>query len=700
MVSVPPGVLRFADVELDTRALQLRRNGRLVDLEPKALRVLLFLIEHRDRVVTKGELIAEVWDGAAVTDNSLTRAIALIRKQLGDTARSPHLIETATTAGYRFIAPLAGDETPAQPSRMRPVWIAAAVGGIAILAAATVMRKPLTAPARVTRIQQVTASAQADLWPAFSPDGTQIAFSSNRSGHFELYVQSLVPGSVERQITHDAQDNIQPAWSPDGKYLAFVPKVRGGIGVLPVTGGEVRYLTQSGSDPHWSPDGRMLAYRSANLETVREPMAWESTLWVVGANGGSPRQITRAGSLRESHHFPRWLPDSKGVLFVERRGGSRTALRIVDLGSGAVHSLNVALEVIYYPAVTADGRYLYFIGAGVREPLGVWRARLHPDWSVDAPQVVLPATGAVPRDLTITADGAHVAISQEVGASEIWSLPVNASGAAAGEAANLTPGRSLRNSDPVFSADGSKIAYSETRQGGLMQIFVADPDGSSARPISEPGLGGVMPDWLGAEMTVGYFVLGKGGAGYWLAPLDGTPRRLELKAPPVHGIDRLRISRNGTRGVAHIPGPRGMQLVTLDRASMAVHYLSPPARSIGYGCWSPDGRWIAAEERVGGQSNLVVVPSDGGEIRTLISEPLESWPHDWSPDGDRIVYAGLRGGVWNIYWVSLGTGRVHQVTHYGSQSAFVRYPAWSPRGDRILFEHNELNANVFVADVR
>jgi dipeptidyl aminopeptidase/acylaminoacyl peptidase len=388
------------------------------------------------------------------------------------------------------------------------------------------------------------------------------------------------------------------------------------------------------------------------------------------------------------------------VLFVERIGGSRTALRIVDLRSGVVHPLDVPLDAIYYPAVTADGRYLYFVGAGAREPLGVWRARLHPDWTVGSPQVVLPATGAVPRDLTITPDGTHIAISQELGASEIWSLPVSASGVATGEASNLTPGRSPRNSDPVFSADGSKIAYAQTRQGGLIQIFVANPDGSSSRPISQPGQGGVSPDWLGREMTVGYFGFGKGGAGYWLASLDGPPRRLDIKRPPVHGIDRLRISRDGTRAVAHTPGPNGMRLVTVDRATMALRYLTPPERSIGYGCWSPDGKWIAAEERVGGQSNLVVLPSDGGEIRTVISAPLESWPHDWAPDSDRIAYAGLRGGVWNIYWVSVSTGRVEQVTRYGSQSAFVRYPAWSPRGDRIIFEHNELNANVFVADVR
>ena len=115
---------QFADIEVDPRTLQVRRNGALVDLEPEAFRVLLHLIEHRDRIVPKNELIAEVWNGTAVTDNSLTRAIAMIRKQLGDNAKAPHLIETAATAGYRFIAPL-GVDAPHRHTTPGRWWSAA-----------------------------------------------------------------------------------------------------------------------------------------------------------------------------------------------------------------------------------------------------------------------------------------------------------------------------------------------------------------------------------------------------------------------------------------------------------------------------------------------------------------------------------------------------------------------------------------------
>jgi Tol biopolymer transport system component len=128
--------------------------------------------------------------------------------------------------------------------------------------------------------------------------------------------------------------------------------------------------------------------------------------------------------------------------------------------------------------------------------------------------------------------------------------------------------------------------------------------------------------------------------------------------------------------------------------------LTPADRNISFPCWSPDGRWIAAQERTQGRSTVVIIAVDSGEIRTLVNEPGHSWAHDWSLDGDRIAFAGLRDGVWNVYWVSRSTGHMEQLTRFTSQSAFVRYPVWSPKRDRVAFEYNELAANVYLAEVR
>jgi TolB-like protein/DNA-binding winged helix-turn-helix (wHTH) protein/Tfp pilus assembly protein PilF len=96
----------FEKFELDEENFRLVQAGRRVPLEPKSLRVLLLLVRAKGRLVSKSSLLEEVWKGTFVDETTLTRAVALVRKQLGDDRREPRFIETVPTMGYRFIAPV------------------------------------------------------------------------------------------------------------------------------------------------------------------------------------------------------------------------------------------------------------------------------------------------------------------------------------------------------------------------------------------------------------------------------------------------------------------------------------------------------------------------------------------------------------------------------------------------------------------
>jgi Tol biopolymer transport system component len=74
-------------------------------------------------------------------------------------------------------------------------------------------------------------------------------------------------------------------------------------------------------------------------------------------------------------------------------------------------------------------------------------------------------------------------------------------------------------------------------------------------------------------------------------------------------------------------------------------------------------------------------------------------PSNWAPDNDQIVFADEHNGVSNLYWPSRSTSQVQQLTHFDSQSGFVRAGAWSPRGDQIVFERNDMAANIYAADL-
>lgn len=97
-------IFRFDRFQADDTAFRLIADDAPVPLEPKALRLLLYLIENRGRLVSKHELLDAVWADAAVTESALTRSIGLLRKTLDDDSRQPRFIETVPTAGYRFIA--------------------------------------------------------------------------------------------------------------------------------------------------------------------------------------------------------------------------------------------------------------------------------------------------------------------------------------------------------------------------------------------------------------------------------------------------------------------------------------------------------------------------------------------------------------------------------------------------------------------
>ncbi|HVA88661.1 MAG TPA: winged helix-turn-helix domain-containing protein, partial [Chloroflexota bacterium] len=113
-------IFRFDRFQADDTAFRLIADGTPVSLEPKALRLLLYLIQNRGRLVRKQELLNAVWADASVSESALTRAIGLLRKTLDDDSREPRFIETVPTAGFRFVAHVE-TTAAAEPASMEPL---------------------------------------------------------------------------------------------------------------------------------------------------------------------------------------------------------------------------------------------------------------------------------------------------------------------------------------------------------------------------------------------------------------------------------------------------------------------------------------------------------------------------------------------------------------------------------------------------
>ena len=279
-------VFRFGDIEARESEFAFTRAGETVKVEPTAFRVLLYLLRNPGRLVTKDEIMAAVWHDTAVSDNSLTRSVATLRRVLDDNSREPRYIATVQTLGYRFLLPVEklpsngaplfepeptekhANESPAAPSPIttplvsvnRPAsrWLIAAGAGLLVTAVFSGLyffgrgRSHANAgsayPAFVKPPRAVVTVPGLVGYPALSPDGKQVAFSliSEAQPREDLYVQ-LIGADQPLRLTHNASGFICcAAWSPDGQQIAYghCDDNGGAVFVVPALGGGERKITE------------------------------------------------------------------------------------------------------------------------------------------------------------------------------------------------------------------------------------------------------------------------------------------------------------------------------------------------------------------------------------------------------------------------------------------------------------------------
>ena len=125
-------VYRFDDFVVDPGSWKLTCDGEVVHLEPVVLKLLIYLISHRDRLVSREELMDTVWGDTIISESALTKAVARLRKALQDDSGHPSYLETVHSRGYRFIATVEeidGPESPEPTPRNNRKW-AASVGAL------------------------------------------------------------------------------------------------------------------------------------------------------------------------------------------------------------------------------------------------------------------------------------------------------------------------------------------------------------------------------------------------------------------------------------------------------------------------------------------------------------------------------------------------------------------------------------------
>ena len=206
-----------------------------------------------------------------------------------------------------------------------------------------------------------------DIGPTWSPDGTRIAFASDRDGDFDVYLMNA-DGSGVRQVTTEPRDDRYPAWSPDGTRIAYRgysgPKGGSEIFVMGSDGSGARPLhdTYGGDQPTWSPDSARIAFTRAvgsrSAEDDDKADVDEELYVVAAAGGGSATNITNSPST--SDRYPTWSPRGGSIAF-RRLDSAGRELREIAPEGGPVTNLTGSLGPGRAPSWSPDGRSLVFV---------------------------------------------------------------------------------------------------------------------------------------------------------------------------------------------------------------------------------------------------------------------------------------------------------------------------------------------------
>src|SRR6266542_729660 len=169
---------------------------------------------------------------------------------------------------------------------------------------------------------------------AWSPDGSKIAFESDRAGGLHVFVMN-VDGAGVRRLTSGPGDDFHPAWSPDGTRIAYIggkfPSLD--IYVMDADGSNPSRLTTApgiDADPAWSPDGSRIVFSSQrDNRTLRASDPYEGDLFLMDAGGAGQRRIVGGGGYK-----PAWSPDGSVIAFNSDRAGPFQIYLIHPDGSG------------------------------------------------------------------------------------------------------------------------------------------------------------------------------------------------------------------------------------------------------------------------------------------------------------------------------------------------------------------------------
>jgi Tol biopolymer transport system component len=534
--------------------------------------------------------------------------------------------------------------------------------------------------------------------PTFAPDGETVAYVSDRTGNFEIFLRQA-SGGRDINLTNDSTDDVQPAFSPDGRQIAFVssrgggtpvqwlgadfPLLGGGVWIMPAFGGNPRRIAEDGNFPSWSPDGTSLLFTAGPW--------FGKKIYKVAAVGGTPEEIPV--SLEPTQHwmYASYSPDARWICFE----AAPADIYVVSASGGTPHVIARG----HRPLWNADGTAIIYSSAEPGQNYSLWQVPVSASEGTVSglPQ---PLTIGRGRDLPGSAsrDGRRLAFTAQTQSFNLGVMGFDAeAGRETGKPEALTVGTQLIFF-LSFGPDSGSLVF-DSRQGASSHIWRFDRASGQQALTSDDAFDDRFPRWSPDGRAVVFNRRSSAGLApnydIWEIASDGGNPRLLVK-------DTVNGATAWMSDGRHLIYYKGGQLHRLDRTTAESVQLTNEPRVMPIMVVSPDDRWVVYQSTQAGNVDLRAVPTEGGPSRVVVATPADDYHPSFSPSGRWLYFQPSHKNLARTPGPAQAWREVkpETVTHFAESGLLLEDPQPSRDGRQLGFSLGRTTGDVWILNLR